>query len=63
MAIETLEDIILRFYIEALFSENSVAKELKGGELWELETLLGIDTKIEEAEGVDDELGNLVGIR
>ncbi len=40
-----------------------MAEELEGGELWELGAYLGIDTKTEEAEGVDDELGGLVGIR
>lgn len=40
-----------------------MAEELDGGELWVLGTRLGIDTKTEEVEGVDDELGNLVGIR
>lgn len=40
-----------------------MGEEVEGRELWELGAWLGIDTKTEEAEGVDDELGHLVGIR
>ena len=38
-----------------------MAEEVEGGELWKLGVRWGIDTETEEAEGVDDELGNLVG--
>lgn len=48
--------------MEALISEKSRVEELEGGELWKLGACWGIDTKTEEVEGVDDELGNLVGI-
>lgn len=40
-----------------------MAEQLEVGELWQLGAWPGIDTKTEEAGGVDDELGNLVGVR